>query len=361
MQYTHGGDIWSYEAEYHRKPIDFSSNISPYGMPESVRAALKSAVDEAEIYPDPLSRELRTAIGGRYDFPAENIVCGNGAADLIWRIALAFRPKKAVIPVPTFTEYRTALEAVGCEIMRYCLDESHDFDLDWEILPIIDDETDIVFICDPNNPTGRAVDTILLEAILDKCRRVSAMLVLDGSFADFLDTPPSILTRIDDNLIILRSMTKIYAMAGVRLGWCVCGSSNIAEKIYNAGQPWAVSVFAQRAGIAALGEDKYTEYVRKNTDKERAWLEEQLRALGVRVISGSADFLFLKIENMILKIISSYGIIVRVCWDFEGLSESWVRIAVRCHRDNELLIAAVREALPNGEKNNDTRYNVGRR
>jgi threonine-phosphate decarboxylase len=352
MEIIHGGDITGYEAIYNRKPVDFSANLSPLGMPESVRRAIRDSVSEAEHYPDPLCRRLRDAISEVTGVPAQSILCGNGAADLIYRAVFAIKPKTALLPAPTFTEYETALESAGCNIVRYYLSEDNDFDIDRDFLEYITPETDTVFLCQPNNPTGRAIPKPLLLDILARCREVGAQLVTDESFAGFLNDPDrfTMMDEIGENrgLVVIRSFTKIYAMAGVRLGYCVSSDSELLNKMYSSGQPWGVSTSAQAAGIAAVKESEYVLKVRETVKKERLRLINRLTGLGLRVIPGEANYLLFKCGVPLSDKLLDRGILIRSCGNFHGLDGSWYRIAVRTERENEMLIRAIGEVLSGG-------------
>ena len=186
---THGGDWAGYEAQYGTAPLDFSANISPLGLPPAVREAAVRSLDYAASYPDPLCRALAGALAQAEGVDPDWCLCGNGAADLIYRAALARRPARALVTAPAFSEYEAALELVQCRTDRFALREEDDFGLDQGFVEAVGPETDMVFLCQPNNPTGRAVPRPLLERVLERCRAVGALLVVDECFCDFLDDP----------------------------------------------------------------------------------------------------------------------------------------------------------------------------
>lgn len=169
MKLVHGGDYVGYREKYGRDALDFSANVSPLGMPAAVAQAIGEAAYHADRYPDPLCRELCAAIARAESVPAEWVLCGNGAADLIFRLALSVRPRRALILAPTFAEYAAALETVGCEICRYELSERNDFALTPEFADAIDENVDMVFLCQPNNPTGQVANRALMQKILEQC------------------------------------------------------------------------------------------------------------------------------------------------------------------------------------------------
>ena len=265
MQLVHGGDWAGYRAQYGQDALDLSANVSPLGLPEGVTKAITAALATADRYPDPLCRALRAKLAVHEKVPMEHILCGNGAADLIFRLVWAAKPRTALLPAPTFAEYAAALETAGCTVRRHFLQEKEDFAVTEAFVSAVDEDTDMVFLCQPNNPTGQLTPLPLVEALLRRCEACGALLVVDECFLDFLPdadgwTAKSLLESGD--LVILKAFTKLYGMAGVRLGYCLCGDETLLEKMQTAGQPWAVSSLAQAAGVAALKETAYVDEVR---------------------------------------------------------------------------------------------------
>ena len=352
MEYklTHGGDWAGYKAEYGDEPLDFSANISPLGLPEGVRTAVVESLNSAEKYPDPLCRALRAAIAEAERLSADWILCGCGAADLIYRAVLAKRPRRALVTAPTFAEYEAALSLTRCEISRYLLREENGFVLDEGFLNAITPDTDMVFLCQPNNPTGRTVPRPLLTAALERCREAGALLVMDECFCDFLDAPGAYslkgLLGTYSNLLILKAFTKLYAMAGLRLGYCLCRDAVLLDAMGRAGQPWAVSGPAQAAGVAALEEHEYVQAVRKLIGSERPRLAVELVRLGFRVIPGEANYILFFSRKPLWEPLRKRGILLRDCGNYKGLCDGWYRTAVRGRVDNDRLIAALEDFVP---------------
>lgn len=185
-QLTHGGDWAGYRAEFGRDPLDFSANVSPLGLPEGVAKAITAALATADRYPDPLCRALREKLAVAEGVPAEWLLCGNGAADLIFRLALAAKPRTALVTAPTFAEYATALETADCTVKRHFLREENDFAVTKDLLNAVHPGTNMVFLCQPNNPTGQLAEPALVEALLRRCEVVGAVLAVDECFLDFL-------------------------------------------------------------------------------------------------------------------------------------------------------------------------------
>ena len=186
MELVHGGDWAGYRAEFGRDALDFSANVSPLGLPAGVAAAITAALPMADRYPDPLCRALRTKLAAAEGVDSAQILCGNGAADLIYRLALALRPRRALLPAPTFAEYAAALETVDCDVQRFLLREENDFAVTDGFVDAIDDSTDAVFLCQPNNPTGQVTPLVMVQKLLRRCADCGAVLVVDECFLDFL-------------------------------------------------------------------------------------------------------------------------------------------------------------------------------
>ena len=289
------------------------------------------------------------ALGEAEGVPKDWILCGNGAADLIFRLALAKRPRHALVLAPTFAEYEAALETVGCDVRRYALTETNDFAMTEDVLGAIQPPVEIVFLCQPNNPTGQAADRTLMRRILAKCEEVGALLAVDECFLDFLPDGEALTMKpelaVHGGLFILKAFTKLYGMAGVRLGYGLCADTALLERMRRAGQPWEVSSLAQAAGLAALTQRDYVRQVRALIETERPYLLAGLRALGLRVIEGRANYLLFRADETLGERLEARGALIRRCGNYPGLDDTWYRTAVRTRRENDALLAALREVL----------------
>ena len=347
-QLTHGGDWAGYRAQYGHDALDFSANVSPLGLPQGVANAIAAALPHADRYPDPLCRALRAKLAPHEGIPAESILCGNGAADLIFRLAWAAKPRTALVTAPTFAEYAAALESAGCAVRRHFLQAEVDFAVTDSILSSITPEVDMVFLCQPNNPTGQLTPLPLVERILRRCEACGALLVVDECFLDFLpdcDTLTAKTLLDSKNLLILKAFTKLYGMAGVRLGYCLCANTALLEAMQAAGQPWAVSSLAQAAGLAALDETAYVAQVRVLIAQQRPRLTAGLRALGLRVLDGRANYLLFQGPETLGDALRQRGIVLRGCGNYPGLDSSWYRTAVRTASENQQLLKVLQEVL----------------
>ena len=339
IQNPHGGDIYDREIRY-----DFSANTNPFGTPEGVRNAMRETLSQVHHYPDPYCRELIRAIADFEAVSPEYILCGNGAAELIYAYCDAVRPRKALELGPTFSEYSLGLERVGCTVERYLLDPDADFVLGEDFLPALEkSRPEAVFLCNPNNPTGKLIPPQLLLRILDCCKAQGTRLFLDECFLDLTEEGESMKQVLGDypELFLLKAFTKSYGMAGVRLGYCMTADAELLTRMSRAAQPWNVSMLAQSAGVAALKEQEFLRSTRKVIREERSWLRENLEALGFRVCDSSANFLLFHGKEGLCEPLRQQGIALRNCDNYYGLEKGWYRCAVRLHQENIALIQAL--------------------
>lgn len=336
----HGGDVYS-----HPGVIDFSSNMNPFGTPESVIRAAAEALTSISSYPDPLCRELVTAIADSEGSAPSQIICGNGAAELLFTYAAALKPRRALLPAPAFAEYEQAMMSVNCHIDFYHLRVEDGFNFRQDLTDRLDPDLDLVVLCNPNNPTGLLIDPDLLTEVLRLCRLNNIRLLVDECFLDFcVEKGRSLVPYLDQypNLFVLKAFTKKYAMAGLRLGYGLCGDTAFLEKMHGYVQPWNVSLPAQKAGIAALQETSYLEHTMEYLAKEREWLKKELQACGLTVYDGSADYLFFKGPAGLKESVLERKILIRDCSNYRGLVEGYYRVAIRLHDENVKLIEAMR-------------------
>jgi threonine-phosphate decarboxylase len=350
---THGGDIYSFD---NGEVLDFSANINPLGLASGVREAILNSTDKCVHYPDPLCRELKKSIAEWENVTTDRIVCGNGAADVIFRLVQAIRPKQALLLAPTFSEYECALGSAGCTCAFYALNQNTGFVLDEGILEHIHKGLDMVFICNPNNPTGLVAAPQLMRSILEKCAEMGILLVVDECFIDFLDEPASYTIKPYlkgyPNLFILKAFTKLFAIPGLRLGYGLCGNTRMIDLVSRWGQAWSVSVPAQEAGIAAVLEKEYVQKTREVVRMERQYLKSRLEALGCTVYNSQANYVFFKLAGgtMLQDYLKKKQMLIRSCANYRGLTPEYYRIAVRLKAQNELLIVAIDAYLKDGDK-----------
>ncbi|MDO5117013.1 MAG: threonine-phosphate decarboxylase CobD [Eggerthellaceae bacterium] len=346
----HGGDIQGFVDEFGYEPLDFSANVSPLGLPDEVVKAIEGCIAGLAAYPDPLCRKLTCALGAHHGIDPTHILCGNGCSDLIYRIARVLEPKRALLAAPTFSEYATALSQVNCDIKRHYLAPGTGYALDESFIAAITDDIDVVFICQPNNPCGLVTPRDVVERALARCNEIDAWLIVDECFIEFIDDPSATTmeSHIADSekLIILKAFTKLYGMAGLRLGYLLGTDAALIDRLRNAEQPWAVSTVAQTAGIAALSSTGYVEKLRELVQAERAFMKEKLAQLGIRA-QGEANYLFFELNDggELVSHLRHHGILIRDCSNFPGLGVGSYRVAILSHEKNEKLIAALADAL----------------
>lgn len=342
----HGGDIYD-----QNQPItlDFSANTNPFGTPPGVLEAMRLALEQVHHYPDPYCRALVDAIAEFEGLPREYILCGNGAADLIYSYCEAVRPSLAAELAPTFSEYSLGLKRVGGEVRRYTLNKEEAFLPDGRFLRWLEEtRPEVVFLCNPNNPTGQLLPPALLEEILDFCHRAGVRLFLDECFLDLSEGGQSLKHRLADHpeLFLLKAFTKSYGMAGVRLGYGLCSDPALLARMAETTQPWNVSTLAQAAGAAALKERAFLEKTRALIAAERPWMKNQLERLGFWVCPASANYLLFQGSPGLCEALKPQGIALRDCANYPGLGPGWYRTAVRLHPQNQQLMAALAALNP---------------
>lgn len=343
MKRLHGGNIYSYTENL----IDFSSNINPLGVPEGVAEVICKNALNLYKYPDVECRALRCALSKKENVAYEHIICGNGGAELIFNVVRSVKPEKVLLLAPTFSEYEQALKTVKAEVVYYYLKEEDNFEVDENILNHIDATLDMIFICNPNNPTGMCASALLLEKILNKANENNIFVVVDECFMDFVNDNNnySVISFISEykNLMIIKAFTKIYAMAGLRLGYAVSSNTDIIDKMYFNRQPWSVSLLAQAAGVEALNERDYVNKSIEYINTQRKYLLNELKKLDIICFNSFANFILLKSNINLEKELLKHNILIRNCENFKGLNKGFYRIAVKNHKDNEVLIKALRK------------------
>lgn len=350
MDYQHGGDIYRNQVD-----LDFSANINPLGLPKGVREAITENMETYGRYPDSRSEALCEALALHHGVSSSQILCANGAADLIFQVVFALKPKKALLFAPGFSEYEQALLAIGCEIIYKDLQEEDGFlpDLS-ETAVSLSDDLDLVFICNPNNPTGIPLKCKELALFLDRCQSHQIFVVVDECFCDFLEEPEeySIIPLIKGNpgILVLKAFTKTYAMAGIRLGYGISGSKKLLDAVERVRQPWTVSAVAQAAGQAALLETGYLKEARQLIQSERTFLMQKLKALGFTLYASSANYVFFRdvkqnYDKELYELMKAEKVLIRSCANYRGLDGSYYRICVKTRAENKIFLGILSEIL----------------
>ena len=340
----HGGNIYKIAEETGipvESLIDFSASINPLGLPERAKDVIKRELDNLVNYPDPDTKTLRRKIALHHGIDSDTIICGNGSTELIYLVPRALRPGKVLIPSPSFSEYERACKLnYELRITNYELKEENDFRIIPREFIRAMRGCDMAFLCNPNNPTGVLLKREAVLEIAQAAREAKCYLVVDEAFIDF--TPEeSVIRDVQANpyLIVFRSMTKFYALTGLRIGYGVF-HEQVIEKIKKFKEPWTVNSLAQKAAAAVLDDNDYAVRTMELIKGEKDYIEKSLREMQVEYFPSAANFYLLKMKNAGDTVLNLKHkcILVRDCSNFRGLDGSYVRIAVKSRRDNEMLI-----------------------
>lgn len=340
----HGGDIYTKKVQ-----SDFSVNVNPLGIPQPVKQALTAAVLQTAVYPEYENRLLRETIARDMGLRMENVLCGNGASELFAAVVHALKPKKAVIPMPSFYGYEWACGMEHADVHYVRLQESEGFAVTESLWDSLTAETDMLFLANPANPVGNGISEDLLYELFVHCRTCGITVLLDECFIEFTGQDSAVKWLNEfPNLVVVRAFTKIYAVPGIRLGYLLAQES-ICRKIARQLPEWNVSVLAQAAGIAVYSaqweKDEYIRQTVRFTRKERAYLESGLKKIfgdGITIFLSDANFLLLKTELPLYELLLEQGILIRDCSNYRGLGNGYYRIAVKGHGENRRLISEMR-------------------
>lgn len=359
-KFEHGGNIHDFAAVGEMKQIiDFSANINPLGMSETTIQAIQSQIQQLIHYPDPHGRELKTAIAKEYQIPIDTITLGNGAVELLYVLSHILKPKKVLLPVPSFSEYERAAVASGATIAYFYLSPAMNFMLDWNLLLAKLKEADLLFLGNPNNPTGNLFLVDELERCIVAAKKEHCFVVIDESFIDFRSDAELYtcrhLVQKYDNLLVLQSLTKFYAIPGLRLGFAITNPQLVAQ-IDLGKDPWNVNHLAQKAGVAGLADSSYKKATQEFLDKEICFLYEELCKIKfLQVYRPSVNFILLNLANTNFTAITlrekllENHILIRDCSNYPGLTNQYVRIAVKTHPDNCILLKALHKIIRRGD------------
>lgn len=335
--YQHGGDIYRNQVVY-----DFSANINPLGIPEEIVAAAYEGILQSAHYPDSYCEGVVEAISREEKVKPSQIIMGNGAAELIFALCNTLRPRRALLLAPTFGEYEQALAFQGCQVDYYYLIKENEFAIQETYLDEMEKQYDVIFLCNPNNPTGDCIPEKLLQRIVKKAKQLNTMVVVDECFQEFLDQGRrySVIDCCDENsnVFVLKAFTKLYAMAGLRLGYGITGNETLLRTMRLGLQPWNVSIPAQKAGEKALELKDYVARTEKLIKNERQYLKEQLQELGYQVYGSHANYIFFFGEEDLYDYCLEKQFLIRSCSNYVGLEQGYYRIAVRTHEENKALM-----------------------
>lgn len=327
--------------------LDFSVNLNPLGVPETVRTFMMEQLQRLEYYPEPTSIEAREALGNKLLLKSGQVIMGNGATELIYLFARTIQAKRVLLLQPTFNEYERAFKQYGAQCTYHYLQPEDSFSLNCEMLldEIRLNKPEVVVICNPNNPTGSYIESEKIEEILLTLNRYNGYLLVDESFAEFENQGTAISLLEHPKLLLIRSLTKFYAIAGIRLGYGL-GHEALIEQMNDYKEPWTLNGFASHMVPYLLQDKAYQDQTQTWYFKEKAYMEEQLKTIPfLTVFPSYANFFLCRtfIPNKILmKELMKYDIYIRTCEDFKGLKNEFVRLALRSRPENEQLIKALK-------------------
>lgn len=345
----HGG----YYGKNHQEIIDFSVNINPLGVPETLIEKLKKELEEMVRYPEIDGASGKEVLAQYLDLKNENLILGNGATELIYLFARTLKPEKVLIVKPTFTEYDKAFKLAGSSIYDYYTKDENSFNIQIEELvsKIEEVKPNVLVLCNPNNPTGVFTESNELITILEKLKEINACLFIDESFIDFTDKASCIPLIEKYNIFILRSMTKIFAVPGLRLGYGI-GREDIIFKLNKMKEPWTINSLAIKSVPVLLDDSQYLKKTQQWFSEEKQFLYNELKNItNIKVFKSETNFFLIKLLRYNSSSLNEYlltkKIFIRNCDSFQGLSDKYMRIAVRTREENIKIVSEMQKYMEN--------------
>ncbi len=348
--FDHGGNIFTIARSLGVSPediLDFSASINPLGLARGVREAVFAAFDRIVHYPDCDSTQLKQSLAGFHGVSAAQIIIANGSTELIYLVPRLVKGGIGLIVTPAFSEYAKALSGA----VRYLtLSAENGFHLSLETLEKeLSAGFKVMFLCNPGNPSGALIPEPVVGKILELCRAAGTLLVLDEAFMDFCEADSGkYLALNSDHVIVLRSMTKFFAIPGLRIGYAIA-SPGLIFRLESLRGPWSVNTPAQIAGIASLRDAGHAQRTIQYIEGERAFLASELACIvGLQPYPSAANYLLVRIreghtaEELRRELLKRF-ILIRDCSKFEGLDSRFFRVAVRQRGENVKLLEALRE------------------
>jgi len=334
------------------KIIDFSANINPLGYPPGLKETIIKEFDSILNYPDIDSFDLVSKLSEYHGISRDYILAGNGSTEFIYWIPILFKPEKALIVTPAFSEYEKGLKMVGTKVSYFQTDEKEDFSVDIaRLCKRLRDGFDIVYFCNPANPTGAFMSKENLCGIIACAQEAGTLFVIDEAFIDFAEQG-SVKKEVlrFSNLIVLRSMTKFFAIPGLRIGYVIASTPCIA-KIRETRPPWAVNSPGQKAAAVALSDRGYIMDTRQYITDEREFLMASLSEIpGLKIYKSVANFLLVFMDNRISlnsrelrDSLAKNGVLIRDCSTFQGMGDRYFRVAVKKHEQNIILVKNLKQ------------------
>ncbi len=355
MNRHHGGNIWEISKKYSipvEDIIDFSASINPLGPPKGIKKKINSSLDFMAAYPDPESSELKEELARYHGIPVENILLGNGSTELLYLLPRALGMNRVLVVEPSFSEYENSLEAACCKVDSFITREEDGFEPKVNLLfSILKDGYDALYLCNPGNPAGTFFVKNKVITIAEECQRFNTLLILDEAFIDFVEEESIKKEVIElNNTVVIRSMTKFFAIPGLRVGYIIT-SRGIIDRLRPYRHPWAINIPAMMAGIEALRNRSFREKTLRWMHKEKKFLFSGLKEIRwLKPFSSSVNFFLLKILSrnltapLLQEVLIRRGILIRDCSSFIGLGNKYFRVAVKKRKGNRLLIEELKGA-----------------
>lgn len=347
----HGGNRRAFAAKYgipESEVIDFSSNSNPWGPPESILRVFQESSPLLSRYPDPESGLLKKEVARNYPLWPENVIAGNGSTELIHLLVQFLKPRKALLIEPAFSEYRRALNLQGTEVRGLLLREKNEFQINTAELLNAAQGVDMIFLCNPNNPTGAVLPRAEILTLIESLRRRGIFLVLDEAFVDWVPEEGLASALTDQSsFFILRSLTKFYSLSGIRIGYGL-GARRLIEKLENAKVTWSVNHLAEILAVEALRDLEFQRKSRQLFHQEKDFLSGELSAIEeLKVFPSAANFFLIKLKNgmragELTEKLAAEKIMIRDAANFVGLDNQFFRVAVARREENQLLVKALR-------------------
>ncbi|HHT9137439.1 MAG TPA: threonine-phosphate decarboxylase CobD [Candidatus Wunengus sp. YC60] len=346
----HGGHINHIINHGNDGILDFSASINPLGYPENVRKVIFENFDNILHYPDIDCTNLRKCIGQNIGHSDDEIIVGNGSTELFYLIPRALKPAKGIVFQPTFSEFAEALKCSHAGVVNHVLKVEEDFCFTYREDHFNDKKVEMVFLCNPNNPTGQLVEKAIILSMVKQHPDIT--FVIDEAFIDFVDEPErySVIQEscVLQNLIVVRSLTKFYGFPGLRIGY-LAAHADIVKKLMEYKEPWSVNALAQFAATVAIEDKGFVSSSREFMFKERLYLFNELSGIyGLFPYKPAANYIFIKINKsgmtslLLREQMLDYGIAIRDCSNFIGLNDKYFRVAVRTREENIRLIDALK-------------------
>jgi threonine-phosphate decarboxylase len=355
VHYAEDGNVYD-AAEHAGVPIgeilDFSSNVSPAPAADVVRDALLKDLDAVSRYPDPDARALRTEAAAHFGVALDQVLLGNGTTEFLYALPRRMRPRRVLVLAPCYHDYWRATEHAGGEAEGVLAPEANEFVHDLGALAPRVAGTNMVFLGNPNNPTGVALPAEAIRAVAVKFPQT--LFVVDEAYGGYVPEAAgaTLLGKpIPGNVAVLRSLSSFAAAPGLRLGFMIA-HPDLCAQVQGVREPWSVSSISQAAGLAVLRRSDYCAHVREQTLAERERLRDDLgRMAGLRIFHSQANFLLAKVTkpNLMATALCDrllrQKVLIRNAAGFRGLDGKFVRISVRAPEENDRLLEAVRKAL----------------